>query len=151
MSVGTTQTRDFDKTLALVGAAVDGVYHSDAGPYVALLADRAPVSLFGALGPCETGKPSVAETLQRVASRFSDGAMVIDYEVVEVGADFAYTVGYESGHVTIDGTPGAARLRVTHIFRLEDGAWRLVHRHGDFAPTSNQPWQSRPNEGGTTC
>ena len=24
-------------------------------------------------------------------------------------------------------------IRVTHIYRKEDGEWRLVHRHGDFA------------------
>jgi ketosteroid isomerase-like protein len=22
-------------------------------------------------------------------------------------------------------------LRVTHIYRIEDGAWKLVHRHAD--------------------
>jgi ketosteroid isomerase-like protein len=31
------------------------------------------------------------------------------------------------------------RIRVTHIYRLEDGQWRLVHRHGDFAPVDESP------------
>jgi ketosteroid isomerase-like protein len=158
----TNANREFDKTLALVSDAVDGVYHSDAGPYAALLANRAQVSLFGALGPCERGKPAVVEALQRAAGRFADGSMTIAYEVVEVGTDFAYTVGFETGQVSIDGTPTTTRIRVTHVFRLEDGAWRLVHRHGDFAPTGSltppaptgdsQPGATGyPTLGGSTC
>jgi ketosteroid isomerase-like protein len=27
--------------------------------------------------------------------------------------------------------PTAWSNRVTHVFRLEDGEWRLVHRHGN--------------------
>ncbi|MFC0534051.1 nuclear transport factor 2 family protein [Phytohabitans kaempferiae] len=27
--------------------------------------------------------------------------------------------------------PAAYKLRVTTIFRREDGAWKVVHRHGD--------------------
>jgi ketosteroid isomerase-like protein len=25
-------------------------------------------------------------------------------------------------------------LRVTHVYRREDGEWRIVHRHGDRGP-----------------
>jgi SnoaL-like domain len=35
-------------------------------------------------------------------------------------------------------TPGGGRvtytLRTTHVFRREDGEWRIVHRHGDRPP-----------------
>src|SRR6266508_3188887 len=33
-------------------------------------------------------------------------------------------------------------LRATHVFRREDGEWKIVHRHGDHPPTD----QSRPGE-----
>jgi ketosteroid isomerase-like protein len=118
------------------------VYHSDAAAYVGLWSDRQPVSLFGALGPCELGKDDVAEALHGVAARFNDGAMAIDYEVVDVGADLAYTVGYENGQVSIDGSSRPARIRVTHIYRLENGTWRLVHRHGDFSPIDPETAQT---------
>ena len=63
-----------------------------------------------------------------------------EYEVVHEGADLAYTVGYEIGDVVLDGAPMTRqRLRVTQIYRREDGEWRLVHRHGDFAPADQSP------------
>ena len=40
--------------------------------------------------------------------------------------------------------------RVTHVFRLEDGEWRLVHRHGNRLEPQYKP-ASRlepPGEGG---
>ena len=123
-----------ERTLARVRDAVGAVYRADAEPYVALWARRGPVSLFGALGPCEQELPAVGDALRKVAGRFGDAAMDIRYEVVEVGADLAYTVGFEEGQVSVDGSPRNARIRVTHIYRLEDGDWRLVHRHGDFDP-----------------
>jgi ketosteroid isomerase-like protein len=31
------------------------------------------------------------------------------------------------------------RIRVTHIYRREPQGWRIVHRHGDFAPPDQSP------------
>jgi len=36
--------------------------------------------------------------------------------------------------MTIDGEPKSVTIRVTHIYRREAGDWKLIHRHGDFAP-----------------
>ena len=50
--------------------------------------------------------------------------------------DLAYTVGYEHITVSMDGASVAPlTLRVTHLYRREDGEWKTVHRHAD-APTS---------------
>ena len=97
-------------------------------------------SLFGAFGPCKKGWRQVGKTTEWVASRFRDGLVTAEYEVVHEGADLAYTVGYEIGDVAVDGAPVTRqRLRVTQIYRREDGEWRLVHRHGDFAPADQSP------------
>ena len=47
--------------------------------------------------------------------------------------DLAYTVWIEHGEVRVEGRDDYAPLvvRVTHIFRREDGAWKIIHRHGD--------------------
>jgi hypothetical protein len=44
-------------------------------------------------------------------------------------------VGYEQSTISIDGGPMVRNdLRVTHIYRREDGLRRLVHRHGGGGP-----------------
>jgi SnoaL-like domain len=71
-----------------------------------------------------------------------------DFEVVAAGAsgDLAYTVGYEHNRVKVDGQPQTYTLRATHVYRREDGQWRIVHRHADFPPGDDQPIAYRPTE-----
>jgi hypothetical protein len=36
-----------------------------------------------------------------------------------------------------DGEPRQYRLRATHVWRREDGEWKIVHRHGDNGPDND--------------
>ena len=66
--------------------------------------------------------------------------MSFDLDVVYVGTDTAHTVGYEKGRVRLDGRALAPlRIRVTHVYRRDPDGWRIVHRHGDFAPQDESP------------
>jgi ketosteroid isomerase-like protein len=58
------------------------------------------------------------------------------FEVLAAGVsgDLAYTIGFEHKTVSIDGRPTTYTLRVTHVYRREDGEWKIVHRHGDHPP-----------------
>ena len=52
--------------------------------------------------------------------------------LVEVSGDMAYTLGFERFNGSIAGRPvEPVTVRVTHIYRREDGEWKIVHRHGD--------------------
>jgi hypothetical protein len=67
-----------------------------------------------------------------------------DVEVADVSGDLAYTVGYERVTASIDGGPlEALTVRVTHVYRREDGEWKIVHRHGDIAPVDQSPPKDR--------
>jgi ketosteroid isomerase-like protein len=107
----------------------------DSGPRATTWTQRDPVSLFGAAVPVRTGWAEVSEVFDWIAGRFSD---LRDYrfELVAAGAsgDLAYTVGFEHKTVVADGEPATYTLRVTHVYRREDGEWRIVHRHGDHPP-----------------
>jgi ketosteroid isomerase-like protein len=52
--------------------------------------------------------------------------------ITEAEIALHYTVALEHAPASINGAePRPYVLRVTTIFRLEDGDWKVVHRHGD--------------------
>jgi ketosteroid isomerase-like protein len=110
-------------------AFVDG----DPRPRMELWARRDPVTLFGAIGMSESGWGELSKTFAWVASRFSKVSNFrFDVEVVEVSGDMAYTLGFERFEGSIAGRPvEPVTVRVTHIYRREEGEWKIVHRHAD--------------------
>ena len=56
----------------------------------------------------------------------------VEIVTAEARGDLAYIVALEHTTVSINGAePTSYVLRVTTIFRREDGEWMAVHRHGD--------------------
>jgi ketosteroid isomerase-like protein len=87
------------------------------------------------------GWEQVTLSIRAAVSRFSNGTP-LNFELVaaQVGGELAYTVGYERSAVSVNG--GSVQpntLRVTHIYRRENGDWKLVHRHGDHARSITAP------------
>jgi ketosteroid isomerase-like protein len=123
------------QTLDRVHSATVAIGRGDPEPYMRLWSRADDVSLFGAWGPCKQGWDQVSQTFRWVATRFTGGELRCEDLIVNVSGDLAYTVGYERGAMAVDGEkPKPMSIRVTQIYRREDGEWRLVHRHGDFAP-----------------
>ena len=80
----------------------------------------------------------MGQTFRWLASRWSDCTdQRVDIVAAGVSGDLAYTVGFEHTAVSVDGVPVEPyTLRVTHIYRREDGEWKIVHRHADAPPIS---------------
>jgi ketosteroid isomerase-like protein len=125
--------------------AEEAIHNGDAQPRMALWSSNDPLTVLGAAsGMCKSGRDEVSRISHWIASRFSDCASY-DFELVaaEVSGDLAYTVGYERCDRSIDGRPvSSSLLRVTHVYRREDGEWKIVHRHGDTPPVD----ESEPRE-----
>jgi ketosteroid isomerase-like protein len=70
----------------------------------------------------------VSSTFGWLANRFSE-LCDYEFELLAVGASggLAYTVGLEHKTVVADGEPRTYTLRVTHVYRREDGRWKIVH------------------------
>jgi ketosteroid isomerase-like protein len=116
-------------------AAETALHNGDAAPRKAIWSHRDPVSLFGAV-TTRIGPDAAASAFDDLASRFSNCAFW-DYEILSAGAsgDLAYLVGIEHTNASIGGAePLPYELRVTTIFRREDGEWKIIHRHGDPLP-----------------
>jgi ketosteroid isomerase-like protein len=113
-------------------AAEHALCRGDAGPRSGTWSQRDPVTLFGAAVPIRRGWDEISATSHWLASRFSD-LRDYEFELVAAGAsaDLAYTVGFEHKTVVVDGETVTYTLRVTHVYRREDGLWKIVHRHGD--------------------
>jgi ketosteroid isomerase-like protein len=127
---------ELEQALDRYHSAVLAIGHGDPEPYMRLWSRAADVSLFGAWGPCKQSWEQLSQTFRWVAIRFTGGDLLAEEQIVSVSGDLAYTVGYEKGLMSVDGAdPAPMVIRVTQVYRLEDGEWYLVHRHGDFAPT----------------
>jgi ketosteroid isomerase-like protein len=126
-------------------AAETALRNGDVEPRLALWSRTDPVTVFGAR-ISGTGWDDVSAKFQTVASWFSDSTE-FDFEVVAAGAsgDLAYTVGYEHNRVKVEGQPRTYSLRVTHVYRREDGQWRIVHRHADIPPAGDHPIAAPPS------
>jgi ketosteroid isomerase-like protein len=128
------------QTLTRQLEAEQALCSGDPGPRLAMWSTQDPVTVLGA-EKTVTGSEEVRQTFHWLASRFSN---LSDYrfELVAAGAsgDLAYTVGYEHTSVPWDGTPlRPYTLRVTHVYRREEGEWMIVHRHADAPPTGQVP------------
>lgn len=115
------------------------LHNGDPGPRIGLWSRNDPVTLFGAY-VSNTGWEDVRRTFERLASGFSD-CESFEFEIVAAGTsgDLTYSVGYERTRASVDGVPRSYSLRVTHLYRREDGEWKIVHRHGDPEPTVDIP------------
>ncbi len=113
-------------------------------PAQKLFSHREDVTLANPFGPPVRGWDEVAQTLERAASNYRDGEAIGFENVAKyVTPELAYTVWLERAKVKLGGmedfTPST--LRVTMIFRPEDGVWKVVHRHADSIITA-QPAES---------
>lgn len=136
----TTQVDEFLADMVPRQVAAERAIHGgDVEPRMAIWSRQDPVTLFGALISARTGWEDVSQTFRWVASQFSE---LIDYrfEVLAAGAsgDLAYTIGFEHNTVNFNGEPTTYTLRVTHVYRREDGEWKIVHRHGDRVPEGQE-------------
>ena len=102
--------------------------------YKTLYSRRDDVTLANPFGPPARGWSEVSTTLDRAAEHYRDGE-VVGFENIStvIAPDLAYTVEIESYRARVGG--GAeivpVAIRVTTIFRNENGAWKVTHRHAD--------------------
>jgi ketosteroid isomerase-like protein len=123
-----TMTRQVEAEQALVSG--------DASPRLDMTSAADPVTVFGAKVPLRRGWDEVSETLRWLAARWSDCTDYrFDLVAADVSGDLAYIIGFEHVAHSVAGVPVEPyTLRVTHIFRREQGVWKIAHRHADYVP-----------------
>ncbi len=114
--------------------ALDAVVSGNSAPMKELISRRDEVTLANPLGPPVRGWENVEKTSDHAISHFREGEPTRFERISEfVGTELAYVVELERTRVKIVGSDELVpiALRVTTIFHLEDGAWKVLHRHAD--------------------
>jgi ketosteroid isomerase-like protein len=112
----------------------------DPEPVVKLFSRRDDVTLANPLGPPRRGPTEVENAIRQAAGNFKVGSGHCHFEDVSRYAtpDRGDVVHLERVGARLAGseTLSPISLRVTMIFRGEDDAWKVAHRHADPITTA---------------
>jgi ketosteroid isomerase-like protein len=129
---------DFADVIEQYQRVVAAFVAGDPEPQKRLWSRRDDVTLANPLGPPARGWEQVEAALDRAIVQLREHpSEVVGIERISeyATADLAYTVEIERTRMELGGEQAPVTLRVTSIFRREDGEWRIVHRHADTVTT----------------
>jgi ketosteroid isomerase-like protein len=135
-------TFDLDEVVKHCHLALGEFAKGNPEPMQMMFSHREDVTLANPFDPPARGWEQVAETMERAASSLRDGETVgFDILAKCVTPELAYIVELERYQAKVGGRQEIApfALRVTMIFRPEDGTWKVVHRHADPITTVQAP------------
>ena len=122
--------------------ALDAFFKGDPNPEKRLFSHRDDASLANPFGPPQLGWADVERAMERAAANYRDGGAVGFEQLSKyVTPDLAYLVEIEHYEAKVGGSQEVSpvTLRCTTIFRREDDAWKIVHRHADPITSSRSP------------
>ncbi|SRR6266498_2832737 len=114
--------------------ALNALVRGDPEPKKKMFSNREDVSLANPIGPPIRGWDQIEQTLERVASQVREGEPIRFERISEyASADLAYVLEIERTRARVGGSEKMApfSLRATTVWRQEDGAWKIAHRHAD--------------------
>lgn len=132
MVVDTAET--FEQAIELSHRALDEIVRGNPEAFFELYSRSDDATLANPYGPPVRGFPQIEEAGRRAAANFRDGrALNFDTVVRYETSELAYLLEIERFEAKVAGSDEltALSLRVTSIFRREDGRWKLLHRHAD--------------------
>ncbi len=115
-------------------AAYNQVANGDPEPMLALWSHAPYVSAMHTLGDSELGWEKVEAEWRRVSGTMTRGEIAFEQFQEHGSGDVAYVVGIETGAIEVNEQVVEFRIRVTNIFELQDGTWKVIHHHGDAIP-----------------
>lgn len=128
--------------IARLHDAMAKVANGDVAAIKALYTHTDEATSFYGWGGYEKGWEGVSRRWDWAARQFQGGSVRYESVSVVVGADMFLATDietYENQRMAgVEGLTGWTN-RVTHVFRRENGEWRLVHRHGNRLETQFTP------------
>ena len=136
-----TASPSFDAALARLHDAMAKVANGDISAIKALYSHHDDATSFYGWGGFEKGWDAVSARWDWAGQQFKGGTVSYMSVTKVVAADLAYVTDIESFQVRMANLdqPTQWSNRVTHVFRVEDGEWRLVHRHANRLEEQYEP------------
>lgn len=126
--------RDFESFMEVRLKASTDFVEGNFEPLEKISVESDPATIFPPSGICIKGVKEVNSFNEKGATNFLPGAKNT-FEIVHQDADehLAYWTGIQRSTVKMKGQENDVlfALRVTEIFRRENGKWKLMHRHAD--------------------
>jgi ketosteroid isomerase-like protein len=123
-----------DDFIASSHRGLDEFFRGNPEPMKQLYSHRGDASLGNPFGPFVQGWDKVERTMERAAANYSEGrATRFETLATHVTPELAVLVEVEHFEAKVGGqaTIVSGALRVTTVLRLEDGSWKILHRHAD--------------------
>ena len=125
---------DFDEVVKEYNLAMSDFFKGNPDPINKMFSSHDDISLAQLSGSFVRGRKLVTETVSFNATKYREGTDT-RFELLAkyVSPELAYIVQIEQVKAKIGGSDeiSSLALRVTSIFRCEEGAWKLLHRHVD--------------------
>jgi ketosteroid isomerase-like protein len=130
VSTSTSVSTDLEKFMDDLHDRLRGhATRSDTEPFLELWSHSPDASIMAAVGGYHIGFDEVSRLLRWVSRRLRSDTYSARTLLTHEGVDFAASVGLED--YTSSGDGPDMTLRVTHVYRREDGGWKLLHRHAE--------------------
>lgn len=130
-----TIEEDFDAFLIRREKVSLEYINGNAEPLLSLSTTDDPATFFPPSGDRVQGAAHVNASNEKGATAFGNGSTG-KFEIMQSGSSggFGFWTGVQHARVVMKGKPTAVpmQLRTTEVFRVEDGEWKLVHRHADM-------------------
>jgi ketosteroid isomerase-like protein len=128
--------------IARLHAAMGKVSMGDVSAIKALYSHTADATSFYGWGGYELGWEGVGKRWDWAGQQFRGGSVSYENISTVVTPDMFFVTDIETySNQRMAGIEGVTgwRNRVTHVFRRENGEWRLVHRHGNRLEGQYEP------------
>jgi NAD(P)H-dependent FMN reductase/ketosteroid isomerase-like protein len=133
---GDADQADFAAFLEQRQAAAAAYVSGDAGPLDRISARSGEASFFPPSGGSVRGAKAVSARYDKDVHLFQPGGHTA-IKVLQSGAEggIGFWTGFQEAQAKLAGNdkPVPMTLRITELFRHEEGGWKLVHRHADPA------------------
>ena len=129
---------DLDRVIEQYHQALDEFSRGNPDPVKNFYSGRDDVAIANPFFPLTRGREQVVARLERSVQNFSDGQVGFQNVVKWVSDELACIVELEEWKTKVGGREDVTpfTLRVTTLFRVEGGDWKVVRRHADPITTA---------------